>query len=53
MSKQQQRPQLLGTLFPEGWVRDNEDRIRFEAESDAPDAWVWERLIQELEEGSS
>ena len=50
MSTQQQRPRLVGTLFSEEWVHDNIDQIRFEANSDAPDAWVFQRILDEVEE---
>lgn len=31
------------------WLRENRDRIEREAESEAPDAWVFERLLQWLD----
>ena len=34
----------------ESFARENEEWLRFEAESDAPDAWVYERLVEDLEE---
>lgn len=37
----------------ENWIRENREQIEREAESDAPDAWVFERLLQSLDEDDS
>lgn len=37
-----------GETFRE-WLRENRDWIEMEAESDAPDAWVFDRLRQFLD----
>jgi len=38
-----------GETAPDEWIRENYDALRAEAESDAPDAWVFQQLIGSVE----
>jgi len=35
---------------PEDWIRENRELIEREANSDAPDAWVFQRFLDSIDE---
>lgn len=39
-----------GNETEENWIEEHRERIEREANSDAPDAWVFERLLQSLDD---
>jgi|GEM_PF-5487198 len=54
MSQLQNHPYAVEPFDPDEddvdeWLRDHRDALEFEAESDAPDAWVFERYLNYVE----
>jgi len=41
---------IPGETDPEDWIRENYEGLKHEAESEAPDAWVFQRLIDSVDE---
>ena len=42
---------VIGETDPDEWIRENREALEFEANSDAPDAWVFQRLLNSIEDG--
>ena len=42
---------VMGETDPDEWIRENREALEFEANSDAPDAWVFQRLLNSIEGG--